>query len=103
MSPHISGCHGVRLPVDSLASVRQAADSDGAGGRVGSAAAAEAQGWGAGVISPELLPREGRGRPQELLPVALEPPPDNSLVQTLYEGGRRDARAWLALHSATAS
>ena len=72
-------------------------------GRVRSATAAQAQGWGAGVISPELLPREGRGRPQELLPVALEPPPDNSLVQTLYEGGRRDARAWLALHSATAS
>jgi hypothetical protein len=30
------------------------------------------------IISPELLKREGRGRPQELLRVALEPPADNA-------------------------
>jgi hypothetical protein len=37
------------------------------------------------IISPELLKREGRGRPQELLRVALEPPADNAyFTQVLF-------------------
>jgi hypothetical protein len=41
----------------------------------------ETRGYGAGIISPEVLKEEGRGRPQDLLPVALEPPRDNAFFR----------------------
>jgi len=47
------------------------------------------------VISPQLLSVEGRGRPLKLLPLALEPPPDNAFFPTLLRDGRRDAREWI--------
>jgi hypothetical protein len=49
------------------------------------------------IISPELLKREGRGRPQELLRVALEPPADNAYFTQLVREGRRDTREWIRL------